>query len=55
MKIKKAESKSMSRENAAVTKSLREAAAYALKLAEQTKTRFVTRKAKPKKAVGKGK
>jgi hypothetical protein len=54
MKAKKAEAKFMSRENAAINKSLKEAAAYALKLAKQTKTRFVTRQVKSRKAAAKG-
>jgi hypothetical protein len=53
--MKKAESKSISRENAAVNKSLKEAAAYAFKLAKQTKTRFVTRKVSTKTVAGKSK
>lgn len=55
MKAKQAKAKSMSREKAAVDKSLKEAAAYALKLAKQTKTRFVTRQVKSTKVAVKSK
>ena len=48
MQAKKAKSKLISPEKAAITKSLREAAKYAQKLAEQTKTKLITRKVKAK-------
>lgn len=44
----KARSKLISPEKAAITKSLREAAKYAQKLAEQTNTKLITRTAKAK-------
>jgi|JI8StandDraft_1071087.scaffolds.fasta_scaffold602813_1 hypothetical protein len=44
MKTKKAKGKLQSPEKIAITKSLREAAKYAQKLAEQTNTKLITRK-----------
>ena len=43
MKAKKAKRELINPEKAAITKSLREAAKYAKKLAEQTNTKFITR------------
>ncbi|MFO1471770.1 MAG: hypothetical protein U1F27_12130 [Turneriella sp.] len=48
MKAKKVKIELKSPEKAAITKSLREAAKYAKKLAEQTNTKFITRTLKAK-------
>ena len=48
MKTKKAKSKLLTPEKAAIVKSLREAAKYAKKLAEQTHTKLITRNVRKK-------
>lgn len=48
MKTKKAKSNLISPEKVAITKSLREAAKYAQKLAEQTNTKLIIRKVRTK-------